>query len=100
MLLHHARILSMVNVEIIYISEQGTFFQQELQVPVGAIIETVLVESGIHQQFPETHDYDVGIFGHIVNKHTIVTVGDRIEVYRPLLMSPEENRKRKAKKQR
>ncbi|XBC39446.1 MAG: RnfH family protein [Buchnera aphidicola (Nurudea shiraii)] len=38
---------------------------------------------------------NVGIYGEIVNLKDLVNNGDRIEIYRPLLVNPRELRRRK-----
>lgn len=58
--------------------------------------------SGITQQFPEIdlNTAKMGIFSHAVEnpRQHIVKAGDRIEIYRPLLIDPKEARAQRALK--
>ena len=56
-------------------------------------IEEALLQSGLYDLYPETRQYAVGIFAKQVSRDTPIKPGDRIEVYRPLLHSPMENRR-------
>lgn len=53
--------------------------------------------SGFAQHYPEVTDLAVGIFAHCVAWDTLVKAGDRVELYRPLLLDPKEKRRRRAK---
>lgn len=70
-----------------------------LQVEAGLTIETVIDRSGILELFPEIDlmTQKVGIFSHIKKLTDIVHAGDRIEIYRPLLIDPKEERRKRAK---
>ena len=53
--------------------------------------------SGVLSEFP-TIDLElnkVGIFGHIVSLDTVVASGDRVEIYRPITIDPEQLPKKK-----
>ncbi|MEM8594374.1 MAG: RnfH family protein [Pseudomonadota bacterium] len=70
----------------------------ELDVPVGTTAKDAVAQSNIAAQFPE-HDVlnaDVGIFGKSVKADTVLNAGDRVEIYRPLIVDPKEVRKRRA----
>lgn len=41
----------------------------------------------------------VGIFGRPVQRDTVLTAGDRVEIYRPLQVDPREARRRRARNQ-
>ncbi|MBV1916094.1 MAG: RnfH family protein [Pseudomonadales bacterium] len=60
------------------------------------------VASGIDKKFPEINleSSKMGIFSKLVSKPKLQTLkpGDRIEVYRPLLIDPKESRKNRAAK--
>ncbi len=55
-------------------------------------------KSGLLQSHPETAGMAVGIFAKLVSLNTEVKAGDRIEIYRPLLIDPKENRRQRARK--
>jgi putative ubiquitin-RnfH superfamily antitoxin RatB of RatAB toxin-antitoxin module len=56
----------------------------------------VLKSSGFYATYPEAEGLPVGIFSKRVTLDTLVKAGDRIEVYRPLLISPKDRRRQKA----
>ncbi len=78
------------------------------QVIVGVEVEegTSMLEaarlSGITHQFPELdiENSDMGIFGKVESNPATyqLRAGDRVEIYRPLLMDPKEVRKQRAAK--
>jgi len=69
-----------------------------LEVEEGSSIETVIDRSGILMLFPEIdlHKQKVGIFSQSKKLTDKVSAGDRIEIYRPLLIDPKEARRKKA----
>ncbi|KOR29328.1 hypothetical protein TI05_15355 [Achromatium sp. WMS3] len=55
--------------------------------------------SGILKLFPEIDltVMDIGIFSKLITLDTILQSGDRVEIYRPLIADPKEQRQRRAK---
>ncbi len=91
----------MVAVEIAY----ATSTQQviiPLAVSATCTVADAIAQSGILQQFPEIDlaVNKVGIFSKMTALDTIVKEGDRVEIYRPLLMDPKLARKLRAQKQK
>ncbi|MFT5483211.1 MAG: putative ubiquitin-RnfH superfamily antitoxin RatB of RatAB toxin-antitoxin module [Halieaceae bacterium] len=72
-----------------------------LEVAEGTTALEAAQQSGITKTFPEI-DIDgskMGIFGKAVKpSHYIMKAGERVEIYRPLLIDPKENRKERAAK--
>ena len=70
----------------------------EVQCESPASIEDVIRLSGILDRHPEIRLDDdlVGIFGYRQPLDFLVSDGDRVEIYRPLLLSPTEARKIRA----
>ena len=71
-----------------------------MQLPECTTVADALERSGLAALHPEA-DIDrcpVGIFGKAVDRQTIVADGDRVEVYRPLVADPKEQRRRRAKR--
>lgn len=66
----------------------------------GATLETVIDRSGILEMFPEINlmQQKVGVFGQIKLLTERVKEGDRIEIYRGLVIDPKEARKKRGKK--
>lgn len=85
-------------VEAVYATTDYQHLWQE-KVPAGSSARQVLLLSDLPEKFPQTDFYaaPIGIFGKKVNDDYILSNWDRIEVYRPLLIDPKENRRRRAK---
>ncbi len=64
----------------------------------GDSVADALVASGISADVEETvlRDATVGIWGKEVARSTRVKGGDRVEIYRPLLLDPREARRQLA----
>lgn len=88
-----------ITVEIIYI-EPTSQNSLTLNLVKGNNIQQAIHYSGLLKRFPEI-DLEVnkvGIFSKIQDLDTVLQAGDRIEIYRPLLVDPKEARRRRAKK--
>ena len=73
-----------------------------IEVPVGMSVFDGAVQSGIEKIYPEI-DYttaDMGIFGKTIKKpkDQVLREGDRVEIYRPLLIDPKQARLNRASK--
>lgn len=88
----------MVQVELVYIPAKGAMVHLHLSLKAGATVAEVLNASGILTSHPEVKAFSVGIFSKQVTLDSKVKSGDRIEIYRPLLVDPKEKRRRLAKK--
>ncbi len=86
-------------VEVAYARPNQQWIVQ-VQVEEGCTIHTAIVCSGILQQCPEIDltKQKVGIFSKPHQLTDKVNEGDRIEIYRPLVIDPKEARRAKAKK--
>jgi len=73
-----------------------------VDVPPGCSVSEAIERSGIYDQQPQARDLAVavGIFGKVVKKpeQEPVRDGDRIELYRPLIIDPNQARANRAKK--
>ena len=87
----------MVRVNLVYVPAAKKAIQLTLTLQVGATIAAALEHSGLLQSHPEIKDRPVGIFGTIVPLNTRLKTGDRIEIYRPLLIDPKEKRRQRAR---
>lgn len=69
-----------------------------LQVDPGTTAEQAVLHSGIQNEFPdiEIPRCDLGIFGKLTPRDTVLRVGDRVEIYRPLIADPKEVRRQRA----
>lgn len=72
-----------------------------IEVPTGTTVAEAIEASGIDRKFPdlEVHPGRVGIFGRKVTLDTALRAGDRVEIYRPLLVDPKETRRARAHRQ-
>lgn len=74
----------------------------EVEVPEGATAMDAVLKSGIEEIFPEIDPAttDMGIFGKVIKKPDAHTLrdGDRVELYRPLIIDPKQARVNRAKK--
>jgi putative ubiquitin-RnfH superfamily antitoxin RatB of RatAB toxin-antitoxin module len=67
--------------------------------PAGCTVAEAIERSGIRQEFPdrELDLTNVGIFSRKANLGDTLRDGDRVEIYRPLLIDPKELRKQRAR---
>lgn len=77
-----------------------TQWQQQLALTVSMTVQQVLDSSELFTLYPELLQQPllVGIWGKRVELNQLVQAGDRVEVYRPLIIDPKQARKLKAPK--
>lgn len=85
-------------VDIVYAPLNAPIIHLHLDVRDNATVLEVLQQSGLLESHPEIQQLSVGIFSKLVDYSTKISVGDRIEIYRPLLIDPMEKRRQRAKK--
>lgn len=70
-----------------------------LRLPAGSCVEDAIRASGLLTEFPEIDlaRQRVGIFGELAELATLLTDGDRVEIYRGLVADPKEARRRRAR---
>lgn len=91
--------MNKIIIEAVYATPQKQYlWQGEIIAGIGA--REALLQSSLPDLFPEVdfHQVPIGIFGKQVADDCMVQAGDRIEAYRPLLIDPKENRRRRALK--
>lgn len=69
-----------------------------VSVRAGCSVLQAVQLSGMDKIFPDM-DWStirLGIFGQPVNADHVLTAGDRVEIYRPLLIDPKESRRQRA----
>ena len=85
-----------ITIEIAY-GEADRQFLQRLAVPEGTTARQAVLNSGLAAAFPHADPAALlGIFGRQVKDDTILQNGDRVELYRPLLIDPKTARRRRA----
>lgn len=70
--------------------------------PAGATVRALIEASGILDVFPEIslETQRVGVFGTLVDLDFQPESGERVEIYRPLLIDPKERRRERAEETR
>ena len=88
-----------ISVEVAY-ATAGQQLVIEVNVPRGTRLNAAVAASGILERFPEIDlaVAKVGIYGKRVEPDTVLSAGDRVEIYRPLLIDPKEARRQRAGK--
>ena len=74
----------------------------KLNVPAGTSAQTAVELSGLPRRFPEitSRPLHYAIFGRVVEGAQALVEGDRVEILRPLLIDPKENRRQTAARAR
>ena len=69
-----------------------------VRVPRKSTVAEAIAASGITRKFPGAaiDELEVGIWGRIVKRSREIRDGDRVEIYRPLLIEPREARRQLA----
>ncbi|HKY02915.1 MAG TPA: RnfH family protein [Burkholderiales bacterium] len=84
----------MIRVEVLY-AEAASQARYVLRLPQGSTVEEAIRASGVLQAFPnlDLETNRVGIFAKLVMLDTVLQEGDRVEIYRPLIIDPKEARR-------
>ncbi|MEN8177450.1 MAG: RnfH family protein [Pseudomonadota bacterium] len=86
-----------IRVEVAYgrLAEQVIL---EVDAELGITAKEAVERSGILQRFPEIDltKNKIGIFGKAAKPDVKLNEGDRVEIYRPLIADPKEQRKKRA----
>jgi hypothetical protein len=73
-----------------------------LELEPGATVAQAIEESAIADAFPDCDlaTCQVGVWGHVVDRSRRLQDGDRVEIYRPLLIDPRTARRQRAAEDR
>ena len=91
----------MIRVSVVYALPDAQY-QVAMDCPEGATIADALAQMALDDSAPEvlrkldTSAMEVGIYGFRRQRDEALADGDRIEIYRPLEMSPTEARRLRA----
>ena len=87
-----------VTLEVAYAASTHEQVVVSFDVPAGSTVEDAIRTSGILDRFPhiDLSADAVGIFGQRVSLRDTVCNGDRVEIYRPLVIDPKHARRRRA----
>ena len=91
----------MLEVEVAYALSHQQFLRR-LKMPSGSTVRQAIVQSGVLSKFPEIDlkSVKVGIFSRPVDPDVLLNSGDRVEIYRPLILSPTDARRLRAERQK
>ncbi len=86
-----------MNIEVVF-ALPGRQELISLTVEPETTVETAISLSAIGDRFPDEDlsSYEAGIWGKLVNRDHPLEDGDRLELYRPLLMDPRDARRKLA----
>ena len=83
-----------IEVEVAYALPERQLILK-VEVPVGASAIEAVRLSGIEEQFPEIElgKNRLGVFGKLCKPERMLQPGDRVEIYRPLIVDPRAARR-------
>ena len=89
----------LLEVEVAYALLERQFLKA-IKLERGATVREAIVASGVLSEFPQIdlESVSVGIFSKRITLDTPLSDGDRVEIYRPLLVSPTEARRLRAQR--
>ncbi|HEU5281676.1 MAG TPA: RnfH family protein [Gammaproteobacteria bacterium] len=90
----------MNKVIVVYAAGADEQCELNVEVPVGATLREAIHLSGILSRYPEINleKSAVGVFSKRAKLEDAVNAGDRVEIYRPLLIDPKEARRARGKR--
>lgn len=83
----------MITVDVAFAPDSQTQKLVSVQVADNSCVMDAVNATGWQQQYPQIFDYHVGIFSQKVDWQTAIKTGDRLEIYRPLSIDPQNKRK-------
>lgn len=88
-----------IRVEVAYALPEKQFLRQ-VCLPEGSTVEQAIIASGllILRTDIDLNKNKVGIYSRSVKLNDEVHEGDRVEIYRPLLVDPKELRRQRAER--
>jgi len=91
----------LLEIEVAYALSHQQFLRC-LKMPSGSTVRQAIVQSGVLSKFPEIDlkSVKVGIFSRPVDLDVLLNSGDRVEIYRPLILSPTDARRLRAERQK
>jgi putative ubiquitin-RnfH superfamily antitoxin RatB of RatAB toxin-antitoxin module len=95
-------VVDKINVEVTYVASAEQQSSITVQVPPDCTVENAILQSGILRKFPkiDLQKNKVGIFGQLATLTASLREGDRIEIYKPLIIDPKHARRLRALKQK
>ena len=86
-----------IHVEVVYALPERVW-RVQVELPSGSTALQAFEASGLRMRIPGMAEraLDLGVFSHPVAADRVLRDGDRVEVYRPLLIDPKDARRRRA----
>jgi uncharacterized protein len=93
--------MASLRIEVVYALPRGED-AVALKLPPGATAADAVRASGVLQRHPgiDLERQRIGIHGRVVKPEAPLSEGDRVEVYRPLVLGPKEARRRRVLKKK
>lgn len=90
---------NLMPIEVVYASADQSWLIP-FEIEEGTTVQQAIVISGILEQCPDINlqTNKVGLFSKIVELDVMLRAGDRIEIYRPLILEPKAARRLRAEK--
>ena len=91
----------MISVTVMYSPAPRQVVEWRVELPAGATVRQAVEASGWQAAFPEREaaGFDVGIWGRQCDWAAPLREGDRVEIYRGLLVDPKVARRERFRKQ-
>lgn len=88
-----------INIEVVFALPDRQFLLN-VKLKKGANVKEAIIKSGILSLRDDINlnKNKVGIYGRFAELSDILSNGDRVEIYRPLLVDPKEMRRKRAEK--
>ncbi|XBC43027.1 MAG: RnfH family protein [Buchnera aphidicola (Kaburagia rhusicola ensigallis)] len=87
--------MKLIKIKIVYALKHKQFIKEMKLKNKISIKEAILTSNIFDKKVVDITKNNIGIYGNIVNLKDLVKNGDRIEIYRPLLIDPKELRRKK-----
>lgn len=89
-----------LNVQVVFLEGPGKTLSKDIQVRPGTSLRQAVELSGLQADMPalDFARYRLGVWGKVRTGESMARDGDRIELYRPLLVDPKIARARRARK--
>ena len=88
-----------LRVEVVY-AEPRRQVVCSVVLPPGSTVQDAIEQSGMGRGADTFAACKVGVFGRVCPRNTLLKDGDRVELYRPLLVAPKEARHARSKRNR
>lgn len=86
----------MIRIEIVFAASADQQHRETMQVISGTTVMQAMQQSQLVMKQSDTVTMPKGIFGRRVTDGDVLNDGDRLEIYRPLLIDPMQKRKKRA----